>query len=63
MQTDRFACAMQAASSAPGAAVGRRRLMKERSVEEESDYGRVSYGMRIASVNRLALVHGLISPK
>ena len=61
--TDRHAFAMQAASSTSGAAQGRRRLLKERYVAEEADYGRVSYGMRVATVDRLALVQGLISPK
>ena len=60
---DMAVCSMQAAVSASGGAGGQRRLMKERFVEEDSDYGRVSYGMRIASVDRLSLVQGLISPK
>ena len=55
--------AMQGAGAALSAAQGRRRLLKERYVTEETDYGRVSYGMRVASVDRLALVRGLISPK
>ena len=54
---------MQGAAAASRAAQGRRRLLKERYVQESSDYGRVSYGMRVATVDRLALVHGLISPK
>ena len=41
----------------------RRRLLKDRYVKELSDYGRVSYGMRVATVNRHDLVNGLISPK
>ncbi len=54
---------MQGDPSALSAAQGRRRILKERYVEEETDYGRVSYGMRVATVDRLALVNGLISRK
>ena len=54
---------MQGASSNTGAAQRRRRLLEERYVPEEADYNRVSYGMRVAIVDRLALVQGLISPK
>ena len=41
----------------------RRRLLKDRFVKEESDYGRVNYGLRIATMDRHALVNGLISRK
>ena len=50
-------------SSQEGVQGRRRRLLKDRYVKEESDYGRVNYGLRIATVDRRALVNGLISRK
>jgi hypothetical protein len=40
-----------------------RRILKERFVKEQSNYGRVNYGMRVAWVDREALVTGQIFPK
>ncbi|CAL8461845.1 g1376 [Coccomyxa elongata] len=39
------------------------RLLKERFVKEQSNYGRVNYGIRVAWVDRTALVNGQIFPK
>ncbi|EIE25189.1 neuraminidase [Coccomyxa subellipsoidea C-169] len=39
------------------------RLLKERFVKEQSNFGRVNYGMRVAWVDRKALVAGHIFPK
>lgn len=39
------------------------RLLKERFVKEQSNFGRVNYGMRVAWVDRKALVSGQIFPK
>ncbi len=39
-----------------------RRMLKERFVKEQSNYGRVNYGMRVAWVDRQALVSGQIYP-
>ena len=51
------------ASSSQEGVEGRRRLLKDRFVKEEADYGRVNYGLRIATVDRHALVNGLILQK
>ena len=40
-----------------------RRVLKERFVKEQANFGRVNYGMRVAWVDRLALVNGEIMPK
>ena len=40
-----------------------RRILKERFVKEQANFGRVNYGMRVAWVDRQALVRGEISPK
>lgn len=40
-----------------------RRMLKEKFVKEQSNFGRVNYGMRVAWVDRLALVNGQIYPK
>ncbi len=63
LHLSRFACAMQGALTPSDSAQGRRRLLKDRYVREEANYGRVNYGIRVATVNRLDLVNGLISPK
>ena len=49
---------MQDALTPSDSAQGRRRLLKDRYVREEDNYG-----IRVALVNRLDLVNGLISPK
>ena len=54
---------MQGALTPSDSTQGRRRLLKDRYVKEEANYGRVNYGIRVATVNRLDLVNGLISPK
>ena len=59
-----FACLQgESSPSQEGVEGRRRRLLKDRYVKEESDYGRVNYGLRIATVDRQALVNGLISRK
>ncbi|CAL5221936.1 g4211 [Coccomyxa viridis] len=40
-----------------------RRILKERFVKEQANFGRVNYGMRVAWVDRQALVTGQIFPK
>ena len=40
-----------------------RRMLKERFVKEQANFGRVNYGMRVAWVDRQALVTGQIFPK
>lgn len=40
-----------------------RRILKERFVKEQANFGRVNYGMRVAWVDRQALVNGQIYPK
>ncbi len=39
------------------------RLLKERFMKEQSNFGRVNYGIRVAWVDRTALVNGQIFPK
>ena len=40
-----------------------RRILKEKFIKEQSNFGRVNYGMRVAWVDRQALVSGEIVPK
>ena len=40
-----------------------RRILKEKFIKEQSNFGRVNYGMRVAWVDRQALVNGEVVPK